>query len=116
MVYPPVDQQEEQQSTPDASISRVDHVRRYFGQPRNYLDIRRYVIEARRETVQEFLAGRTCSRILDIGCGDGSLTVPLLSPKTRLTLLDISVPMLNKALSRVPSEVSSNVQAVNMDF
>jgi 2-polyprenyl-3-methyl-5-hydroxy-6-metoxy-1,4-benzoquinol methylase len=116
MVHPPVEQQENEQAAPGAPESRVDHVRSYFGQPRNYLDIRRYVIDARKETVQEWTAGRSFNRILDIGCGDGSLTVPLLAPGTRLSLLDISVPMLNKALSRVPPAFCSQVDTINMDF
>lgn len=98
------------------TTSKTEMVRRYFGDPQNYLDIRRYVIELRKETVQEFVEGRSFSRILDIGCGDGSITLPLLNPQRRLTLLDLSISMLSRAVSKIPPELSANVEIINQNF
>lgn len=111
----PVAQEREVKSTGYQGSSKIEKVRNYFGESRNYLDIRRYVIEIRKETVQEFIGNRKFDKILDIGCGDGSITVPLLSTHTRLTFLDISASMLAKAISRVPPELSSNAETINED-
>lgn len=95
---------------------RTEAVGKYFGDPRNYLDIRRYVIEIRKETVKDFTAGRRFTRILDIGCGDGSISIPLLDFQNHLTLLDISCKMLSRALSKVPAVLSSHVETINQDL
>lgn len=116
MSQPPIACEIEQGKPERLTTSKTEIVRRYFGDPRNYLDIRRYVIEIRKQTVQEFVANRTFARILDIGCGDGSITVPLLSPQRRLTLLDVSSSMLSRAVSKIPPELSSNVEIINQDF
>lgn len=100
----------------DTAVSTNERVSRYFTNPKNYLDIRRYIIEIRAETVQEFTANRNFSRILDIGCGDGSISIPLLTSARRLTLLDISSAMLSRALSRVSREHLKNVGTLNQDF
>jgi 2-polyprenyl-3-methyl-5-hydroxy-6-metoxy-1,4-benzoquinol methylase len=100
----------------NAPALTTERVSTYFANPKNYLDIRRYVIEIRVETVKEFTANRKFSRILDIGCGDGSISTPLLTPTTRLTLLDISSAMLSRAISRVRPEYLKNVDTLNQDF
>jgi SAM-dependent methyltransferase len=66
--------------------------------------------------VGHFLRDRQYERILDIGCGDGSISVPLLKPGRRLTLLDMSESMLSLARSRVPAALSAAVDTVNGDF
>jgi 2-polyprenyl-3-methyl-5-hydroxy-6-metoxy-1,4-benzoquinol methylase len=93
-----------------------ERVSSYFANPKNYLDIRRYVIEIRAETVREFTANRKFSRILDVGCGDGSISLPLLNATNRLTFLDISSAMLSRVLSRVRPEHLKNVDTLNQDF
>jgi 2-polyprenyl-3-methyl-5-hydroxy-6-metoxy-1,4-benzoquinol methylase len=55
-------------------------------------------------------------RILDIGCGDGSMSLPLLTSGNRLTLVDLSSSMLSFARSNVPRELLANVEIVNEDF
>src|SRR5208282_2661858 len=91
-------------------------VQRFFDQPRNYLDRRKYEIRLRTETTEAFLKGRKIGSILDIGCGDGSITLPLLSPQRHLTLLDVSPNMLSLVRSRVPEGLIANVELVNADF
>jgi 2-polyprenyl-3-methyl-5-hydroxy-6-metoxy-1,4-benzoquinol methylase len=100
----------------DEPSSKIEAVREYFTESKNYLDIRRYIIEIRKETVNEFTAGRTFRNILDIGCGDGSISLPLLNETNRLTLLDLSDAMLSRALSKVRPELLGNVVAINQDF
>jgi ubiquinone/menaquinone biosynthesis C-methylase UbiE len=95
---------------------KLDEVKSLFESPQPYLDRRRYNINIRADTVQYFLRHRTFTSILDVGCGDGSVSIPLLAPQRSLTLLDLSSQMLTIAQSQVPSGLSRNVQAINQDF
>src|SRR5229473_3269757 len=115
MSQPPLARGTEIVSPDSPPASRTEAVRRYFGESKNYLDIRHYIIEIRKETVKEFTAGRTFRDILDIGCGDGSISIPFLSATSRLTLLDLSDAMLSRALSRVRPELRENVDTINQD-
>ena len=61
-----------------------------FQKPEWYFTKLGYHVRVRIETVAEFLNGATLDRILDIGCGDGSISLQLLKEENRLTLLDLS--------------------------
>jgi 2-polyprenyl-3-methyl-5-hydroxy-6-metoxy-1,4-benzoquinol methylase len=100
----------------DASVLTPERVSRYFGESRNYLDIRRYIIEIRQASVREFLDNRTSRRILDVGCGDGSISIPLLNDRNRLTLLDVSENMLARAMSQVSPALQQNVETIHQEF
>lgn len=95
---------------------KVDRVKSFFGKPDRYILTGRPSIRIRTETVREFLQGFHFHSILDIGCGDGSLSIPLLSAANRLTLLDLSSGMLSIARSRVPEALRNRVDLVNQDF
>jgi len=60
--------------------------------------------------------GATFGRVLDIGCGDGSISLPLLTHENHITLLDMSEQMLQRARSRIPAEKSGQVEIFNGDF
>ena len=94
--------------------SKKDIVQSVFQVPHWYLK-KTHNIWVRVETVQEFLKDQKFYRILDIGCGDGSLSVPLLNPERHLTLLDFSDGMLSVARSRVPKDAHDRVEIVNND-
>src|SRR5512137_2713855 len=53
-------------------------------------------------------------RLLDVGCGAGNYTLKLLQrlPGLDITLLDLSRPMLDRALVRVGAATPGNVSAV----
>ena len=74
---------------------RIEKVRTLFDQRAAYLDRRQLDIRLRRETVDRIVQGKQYSEILDIGCGDGSISMPLLNSSRRLTLIDISSGMLS---------------------
>jgi ubiquinone/menaquinone biosynthesis C-methylase UbiE len=99
-----------------SDADRIEKVRTLFDQRSAYLDRRQLDIRLRRETVDRVIQGKHYGEILDIGCGDGSISIPLLNSKCRLTLLDVSPGMLSIARSRVPQEFSSQVKFVNQDF
>lgn len=96
--------------------ARTECVRSFFDVPSRYLGARQYNIRIRCETIREFLEGSRPESILDIGCGDGSLSVPLVTPRNRLTLVDLSSAMLAIANSRISGEFRRNVHTLNNDF
>jgi ubiquinone/menaquinone biosynthesis C-methylase UbiE len=96
--------------------SKIDEVRSLFDTPEKYLARRQYDIRLRREIVDEFTNGLTFERILDIGCGDGSISLPLLSRSKRLTLLDVSTNMLDLSRKEIPLGREQDVDLINDDF
>jgi 2-polyprenyl-3-methyl-5-hydroxy-6-metoxy-1,4-benzoquinol methylase len=96
--------------------NQVEHVKAVFDNAEWYLKGWRHSIRIREETVADLVKNHEYKRILDIGCGDGSISVPLLKPGVRLTLLDISGTMLAKARHRIPPGLESSVDFVNQDF
>lgn len=96
--------------------TKTTEVRARFESPQWYLRRRRYNIEVRRETVREFARRLNPARVLDIGCGDGSISLPLLTATNRLTLVDLSGGMLEVAKSRIPAVATERVGVVNGDF
>jgi len=100
----------------DQEIGESQRVKLGFEQPQWYLEKRSFNIKIRSETVKEFVADSKHERILDIGCGDGSLSVPLLDAHNRLTLVDMSKAMLDIARSRVPPEFLSQLSVLNTPF
>ncbi len=97
-------------------MASVDEVRMVFENPDFYLRRSRHNIRIREETVNDFTQGHDYKRVLDIGCGDGSLSAPLLRARNRLTLLDVSSAMLLKARDQIPRELIRHVEFVNDDF
>jgi 2-polyprenyl-3-methyl-5-hydroxy-6-metoxy-1,4-benzoquinol methylase len=96
--------------------SKAEHVKALFDVPGKYLGPRRFDIEIRVETVQEFTKNRAFDRVLDIGCGNGAISLPLLSRCSKLTLLDISKNMLDLAGRRMPPERVNDIQLIEGEF
>ena len=90
--------------------------RQAFERPEWYFQKLGYHIRVRIETVMEFVNGSKFGRILDIGCGDGSISLPLLTEDNCLTLLDMSEGMLARARSRISDCQLDRVTIVNGDF
>ena len=114
--YAEIESHKSQPPVKQPAADRIENVRSLFDQRAAYLDRRQLDIRLRRETVDRVVQGKPYTEILDIGCGDGSISTPLLNSKCRLTLLDVSPGMLSIARSRVPEELSSRVKFVNQDF
>lgn len=70
----------------------------------------------RSNIVKKFLGDVTNMRILDIGCGDGSLSLQFLSDSNHLTLVDISNNMLARVKDKVPERMAANIRLVNDSF
>jgi len=98
-------------------ISKATSVKRVFEQPlRSYLERRRHDIRVRSETVRSIVETFSYDNVLDIGCGDGSISLPLLREGVHLTLLDFSASMVAIAKSRIPAAFHGNVAIRNADF
>jgi ubiquinone/menaquinone biosynthesis C-methylase UbiE len=98
------------------TISKTDRVKRLFEVPEKYLCPRQYDIQIRVETVKQFTENVSVDRILDIGCGDGSLSLQLLPRCKELTLIDISSSMLELARRKIPADRAGDVRLINSGF
>ena len=96
--------------------SKTEKVKALFEVPEKYLGPRHFDIRIRAETVQEFTNTLMFDHALDIGCGDASISLPLLPRCNRLTLLDLSRNMLELARKRIPAERKSDVELIDGDF
>ena len=92
-----------------------DKVRAFFNQP-GYLKNSSDRISIRADIVKQFLSSPANVSILDIGCGDGSLSLPMLSESNHIRLVDISENMIEKVGQRVPDALKSNVTLINDSF
>jgi ubiquinone/menaquinone biosynthesis C-methylase UbiE len=98
------------------AATKKDLVKEVFENSRRYFGGRQYDVRIRAETVKSLAEGLQYQRVLDIGCGDGSISLPLLAPGKSFTLLDLSENMLSAARANVPREVAGNVEILNQDF
>jgi 2-polyprenyl-3-methyl-5-hydroxy-6-metoxy-1,4-benzoquinol methylase len=96
--------------------TKTEDVKALFEVPEKYLGPRQFDIRVRAETVQGFTMARYFDRVLDIGCGDGAISLPLLPRCSRLTLLDLSRSMLDLARRRVPAERADDVEIIAGEF
>lgn len=96
--------------------AKVEAVKSVFEDPGWYFNRRAYDIRIRTETVRQMVQLPDGGRILDIGCGDGSISLPLLDQKTRVTLLDLSSNMLSLAQTKITPDLMGNVEIINEDF
>jgi len=104
------------QTPQNLMTSKTEDVKALFEVPEKYLGPRRFDIRVRVETVHQFTKTLHFDRVLDIGCGDGAISLPLLSRCSRLTLLDLSKSMLDLACSRIPAQRAGDVEIIDGDF
>ena len=97
------------------SVSKADAARRFFEVPQKYL-ARDFNIKARAYIVSKLLGNLRGKSILDIGCGDGSISRQFLSGSNQLTLLDLSTNMLQLAQRQTPQEHLQSTRYINNDF
>jgi len=105
-----------QSTARSANPDKVEKVRSFFDRTDNYLPKRWLDIRLRAETIQDLTKDGDFKDILDIGCGNAAISVPLLNLQRHLTLLDLSPNMLSIARSQISVELASNIEFVNCDF
>ena len=92
------------------------HVKHVFEDARHYLRRRGVDILFRRDAVKSIAERLSWESLLDIGCGDGTISLPLLTPGKKLTLLDLSASMTQLALENTPPALKQQVAIRNEDF
>lgn len=90
-------------------------VKRYFDKTYLYL-AKTAVISLRAQIVHEFLGFPSNISLLDVGCGNGAISLQFISKTNRLTLLDISEKMLGVARNNTPEAWRGRVTFLNHDF
>lgn len=84
-------------------------VRKFFSQPGRYLH-RRFGIRIREDIIAELTAGLACLHVLDLGCGDGSLSRMFVDRAETVTLVDLAQPMLDLARDALSAEQRRKVR------
>jgi ubiquinone/menaquinone biosynthesis C-methylase UbiE len=92
-----------------------DRAKGFFANPHRYVRNNPY-IEFRADAVRQLLPRFTRKSILDLGCGDGRISIPLLGDSDELVLVDSSASMLDLARANVPPKVASQVRYVCTDL
>lgn len=95
--------------------SRTDNVREFFDRPALYLSTS-CNIRARAEIIGALVGKPRNSNILDIGCGDGSLSAQFCDSRNTLTLIDLSQPMLSLARSHLDKPTDAQIAFIQGDF
>jgi predicted TPR repeat methyltransferase len=98
-----------------SSQTQQAQVRSFFDQTDRYLSYRPHIV-ARQAILRKLLGEADAPQILDLGCGDGSLSLPLLSGENRATLVDLSEHMLECARESIPSALAGSVDLVRSDL
>lgn len=75
-----------------------------------------YNLQIRKETVLSFIQNKQFQSVLDMPCGTGAISLPVLPHTQKLTLIDISSNMLEMALNNIPDSEKHKVEGINDDF
>jgi predicted TPR repeat methyltransferase len=96
--------------------SKSNYVREVFENAPHYLRTRQVDIRFRLEVVRTLADTVKWRRLLDIGCGDGSISLQLLTSASYLTLMDLSASMVALAKKNVSEDLAANVVIRNENF
>ena len=86
----------------------------FFKDPDSYIN-RNAVIELRRIIVHDLVGEPYGKHILDIGCGDGTLTISYLK-NNEITFLDITPEMLDLVRTKISNVYLENAQFENINI
>ena len=95
--------------------SKLAGVRAFFEEPDRYLH-RDFQVQTRAEIVRKMLSHADGLDILDIGCGDGRVSLQFLPEAEHITLVDLSESMLLLARHHVPAQCEDKVTVLEGDF
>lgn len=93
----------------------TESVRNQFNDPDHYLH-NNFEVASRAGILRTMLPCATDLTILDIGCGDGSLSLQFLAEAQHVTLVDLAKAMLLRAEAKIPADLSPKVTLVNVDL
>jgi ubiquinone/menaquinone biosynthesis C-methylase UbiE len=86
-------------------------VERLFSQPERYLGKDAHVV-MRQEVIASLAGPAQGLRLLDLGCGDGRLSLQFLPAAAQVTLVDLSAAMLALARQAIPAGHAGRVELV----
>ena len=95
--------------------ARDQKVREFFSDTEVYLKDN-FVTSLRRDVLREMTQGQVYRRVIDVACGNGGVTLPLIRRMEHLTLLDLSPAMLAEARKALPQDPGSQVSFVQGDL
>ena len=90
-------------------------VRDFFERTDVYLRYN-YNLRIRFETVRSFVGENHFYNVLDMPCGTGEITLPLLDRFDSLTLMDFSSNMVETARSHIPPDQAHKVNLIHENF
>lgn len=96
-------------------MTHQEQVKAFFDQPLCYLH-KPFGVRLRALIANRMLKHLARQRMLDIGCGDGSVSLQFLDSGNILTLMDLSDNMLALARQNCPPEQIEQVTFINQDF
>jgi 2-polyprenyl-3-methyl-5-hydroxy-6-metoxy-1,4-benzoquinol methylase len=92
-------------------MSKKQIVCDYFDNCSSYLSVNA-ITELRKDIVYQFLGDIKDKRIIDIGCGNGSISLPYLG-LNHVTFLDVSKNMLEKLKKQIPEHLEKRSEIVH---
>jgi 2-polyprenyl-3-methyl-5-hydroxy-6-metoxy-1,4-benzoquinol methylase len=95
--------------------SKSKLVKRFFDNTQLYLN-KDFGVSIRVLIVRDLLGNLNHSRILDLGCGDGRISLQYISQTNYITLVDLSDKMLDIARANTPEALKTNVNYINADL
>jgi 2-polyprenyl-3-methyl-5-hydroxy-6-metoxy-1,4-benzoquinol methylase len=95
--------------------SRIQHVKRRFDNTELYLG-KDFNISLRSLVVRDLLGSVKNCNLLDLGCGDGSLSLQFVEEANHIALVDISAAMLEVAKQKTPPWLRTKVDFVNTNL
>ena len=90
-------------------------MRKQFSDPDHYLH-NNFEVASRAGILRMMLPSVQGLAIVDIGCGDGSLSLQFLAEAKHVTLVDLSKAMLLRAEAKIPADLSHKVTFANADL
>ena len=95
------------------------NVKHFFNTPTNYLR-KSFGLRLRKDLFGKLLQEEKFNHVLDVGCGDGSISLPYIDRFNHLTLNDLSPEMLNLAVKNLsdsyPEKMRNRVSISNVAF
>ena len=88
--------------------SERERAKSAFADPTQYLRNNSY-ITLRAQAVRRMMPATSAKSILDLGCGDGRISIPLVGDADELLLVDASKGMLELAVQHVPAAMVDRV-------